>query len=146
MNFKNVTSQIDTNEFEEIKNFILNNGDKMTYRNIDSNNPHYKFENCDAFLNSDIGQKNINNDQKISDFNELTIRDWNSDIKYYHLIIIRKGSLKEHKSWVKKGMEEDQIYLVDVYDEGLQLMKNNLTDYLKQIKKEITAINTLSKK
>lgn len=141
MNFTNITNQIDANEFEKIKKFILNNGDKMTYRNFDNNNPHYKFENCDIFLGSDIGQKNINNDPQISDFNQLTIADWNSDIKYYELIIVRKGSLKENKAWIKKGMEDNQVYLLDNYDKGLKLMKKQLQDYLKQINKEITATN-----
>lgn len=138
MNFKNVTSQIDINEFEKIKKFILKNGDKKTYRNFDNNNPHYKFENCDIFLGSDIGQKNINNDPKISDFNQLTITDQNSDIRYYELIIVRKGSLDENKAWIRKGMEENQVYLVDDYGIGLELMAKNLTDYLKGIKEEIT--------
>ncbi|WP_308993734.1 hypothetical protein QLS71_015130 [Mariniflexile litorale] len=139
MNFKNITSQIDTNEFEKIKTFILKNGDKMTYRNFDSNNPHYKFENCDAFLGSDIGQKNIHNDPEISDFNQLTIADWNSDVKYYELIIIRKGSLKENKAWVRKGMKENHVYLVDDDGKGLELIENNLPNYLKRIKEEINS-------
>lgn len=139
MNFINITSLIDTNEFEKIKKFIISNGDRMTYRNFDNNNPHYKFKNCDIFLGSDVGQKNINNDPQFSDFNQLTITDWNSDIRYYELIIVRKGSLKENKAWIREGMEENQVYLVDVYNKGLKLMKNNLRDYLKQIKEEITS-------
>ena len=137
MNFKNVTNQIDTNEFEKIKKFILKNGDRKTYRNFDGKNPHYKFENCDIFLGSDIGQKNIYNDPEISDFNQLTITDQNSDIRYYELIIVRKGSLTQNKAWIRKGMEENQVYLVDNYDIGLELMAKNLTDYLKRIREEI---------
>ncbi len=138
MNFTNITSLINLEEFEKIKEFILKNGDKRTYRNYDNNNPHYKFMNCDVFMAADIGQRYINNDPKVSDFNQVTITDFNSDIKYYELIIIRKGDLKAEKAWIKKGMKEEQVYLVDVYNKGLKFMKNNLPNYLKQIKKEST--------
>lgn len=33
-------------------------------------------------------------------------------------------------------MEEEQIYLVEAYDKGLELLKNNLPSDLKQIKDE----------
>lgn len=141
LDFSNVSDLISPKEFEQVKAFILKNGDKMTYRNFDNNNPHFKFSNCEVFLGADIGQGNINNDPDISNFNQLTITNWNSKIMYYELVIVRKGDLKAEKAWVKKGMKEEQIYLVDNYSVGLELMKNNLTNYLKQIKEEIIATN-----
>lgn len=90
MDFTNITYLITLEEFEKTKEFILEKGDKMTYRNYDNNNPHYKFSDFDVFLGADIGQRNINNDPKISNFNQLTISDWNSDIRYYELIIVGK--------------------------------------------------------
>jgi len=140
MDFTNVSSIVNIEKFENIKEFILKNGDKMTYRNIDNNNPHYKFKNFDTYLGADIGQKNINNDPEISDFNQLTIVDSKSNIRYYELLILRKGDIKEGKRWVKEGMKEEQVYLVDVYGKGLKLMENNLLNYLKQIEEEITTI------
>ena len=138
MNYTNITSLINYDEFEQIKEFVLKKGDNKIYRNFDSNNPHYRFEDFDVFFGADIGQKNINNDPEISNFNQLTIKDDKSDtIQYYELIIVRKGDLKENKAWIITGMEEGQIYLVDSYNKGLIAMKNNLPNYLKQIKKEV---------
>lgn len=136
-NFINVTDFIEILEFKKIKEFILEKGDKMTYRNFDNNNPHYQFENFDVFLGSEIGQKNINNNPEISDFNQLTIFDANSNVRYYELILVKKGDLKKEKYWIKKGMKEEQVYLVDSYNKGLNLMKGNLSNYLKKIRKEI---------
>ncbi|WP_157814136.1 hypothetical protein [Olleya sp. Bg11-27] len=81
MNFTNVSDVISFEEFEQIKAFILKNGDKMIFRNFDNNNPHYKYVNCDVFLGADIGQRNINNDPDISDFNQLTIKNRKANIK-----------------------------------------------------------------
>ncbi|WP_108869066.1 hypothetical protein [Aquimarina aquimarini] len=136
-NFTNISDIISITEFEKIKTFILTKGDRMFYRSFDSNNPHFKFTNFDVFMGADIGQANINNDPTISDFNELTIVDRNADITYYHIVIVRKGDLKAQKAWIIKGMKEEQVYLVDVYSKGVELMLNNLPNYLKKIKKEI---------
>ena len=134
-NYTDISSLLSVNEFEEIKDFILEKGNKMTYRNIDSNNPHYKFNNCDVFLAADV--VNINNDPKISDFNQLTIVDWDSNIRYYGIVIIRKGDLNANKAWITKEMKEKRVYLVDNYNKGLELMKANLPNYIKQVKKEV---------
>lgn len=139
-NFVDVSDFISPKEFEKTKEFILKKGRKMTYRNIDSDNPHYKFSNCDVYLGADIS-RNINNNPEVSDFNQLTIVDWDSKIKYYELIIVRKGDLKAEKAWLQKEMIEQHVYLVDIYGKGLDLMKNNLPSYLTQIKKEVTATN-----
>ena len=139
--FTKISNLISFEEFEKIKDFTLKNGDKMTFRNFDNNNPHYKFENCDIFFGADIGQRNINNSPETSDFNELTITDWDSEIIYYKLIIVRKGDLKSGKHLVRKGMKEKQVYLLDTYGKGLELLKSNLPNYLKQIKEKITTTN-----
>lgn len=135
--FENISNLLSTHEFEQIKKFILEKGDRRTYRNIDNNNPHYSFNNFDVFLASDVGQRNINNDPEISDFNQVTIADWESDIIYYQLIIVRKGDLKKRKAWLREGMKEEQIYLVDIYGKGINIMKDKLLYYLRKIKEEI---------
>ncbi len=145
-NFTKVSGLISSNEFEEIKEFILKNGNRITYRNFDNNNPHYKFKSCDIFLGADIGQRNINNDPETSDFNQLIIADRDSNIKYYELVTVRKGDLAAAKAWTKKGMKEKQVYLVDGYGKGLKLMQSNLSNYLEQIKEEVTTINSGNKK
>ncbi|MGD1842842.1 MAG: hypothetical protein ACFB0B_18375 [Thermonemataceae bacterium] len=135
INFENISNLVSLEAFEQIKTFVLRNGDRQTYRNYDNNNPHYQFEDFEVFLASDIGQSNINNDPKISDFNQLTIADWEADIRYYTLIIVREGDLEANKVWVKSGMQEKQVYLVDTSHKGLTIMKDHLQKYIKQINK-----------
>ena len=62
------------------------------------------------YLGSDIGQKNMNNDLELSNFNQLTIRD---DQSYYHIIIVRKGDIVCMKNRIVKGMEENEVYLTN---------------------------------
>lgn len=135
--FEDISDLISMMEFEQIKNFVLKNGNRQFYRNIDSNNPHYKFEDFDVFLAADIGQKNINNDPDISDFNDLTIRTMNFSIRYYKLIIVREGDLKNNKAWILDGMKENKVYLVSTYNKEMEVMKKNLPKYLAQIKSKI---------
>lgn len=136
-NYEDVSDLISYDEFEQIKNFILEKGDKKTYRNFDGNNPHYKFGTFDVFLGADIGQRNINNDPNISDFNQLTIMDWKSEYTYTELIIVRDGDLKNNKKWILEGMEEGKVYLVDVRNNGISNLKNNLPKYLEKIRERI---------
>lgn len=135
--FTNITTVITYSEFENIKAFILEKGDQMTYRNYDNNNPHYRFKQFDVFLGADVGQRNINNDPNISDFNAMTIADSGADIRYYQIIIVRKGDVKNGKAWLHAGMEEGQVYLSEPYGNDLSVMENNLRDYMKEIKAEM---------
>ncbi|ADV51287.1 hypothetical protein Celal_4043 [Cellulophaga algicola DSM 14237] len=139
MNFIEISKVIPPGKFEEIQRFLLKNGDRRTYRNFDNHNPHYTFSNCEVFLGADIGQRNSNNNPAISNFNQLTITDYDSALRYYELIIVRKGDLEAEKAWLKEGMEEEQVYLVDIYGKGLVLMKKNLSVYVEQIEKELMA-------
>lgn len=136
--YEDVSNLISYNEYEQIKNFILEKGDKKTYRNFDSDNPHYKFETFDVFLGADIGQRNGNNDPHVSDFNQLVIADWKSKIIYYELVIVRDGDLEDNKAWIREGMEEGKVYLVDVYNNGISSLKSQLPEYLEKIRKEIS--------
>lgn len=138
MKVANVSHLISYDEFEQAKDFILANGDRMTYRNYDNNNPHFRFDSFDVFLGADIGQGNINNDPAMSDFNQLTLVDWESSIQYYNLVIVRKGDLAQGKAWLMTGMEEGEVYLTDHYDKGLTIMKDHLSAYLESIQKKVS--------
>ncbi len=133
VNYKNVGDHISYDEFERIKLFILSHGDRKTFRNFDNNNPHFQFDHFDVYLGADIGQRNINNDPRASDFNQLTIVNHNADIQYYELVIVRKGDLKADKYWIQEGMEEGSVYLVDRDEIGLPNLERELADYLKII-------------
>ncbi len=69
-------------DFATIKDFILAHGDKETYGNMYNDNPHYRFEGFDAYLNPEGGQKNINCDPRLSDFDEIVIYDMHAEPRY----------------------------------------------------------------
>ncbi|VAW44430.1 hypothetical protein MNBD_GAMMA03-894 [hydrothermal vent metagenome] len=140
--FINISEMFSQTEFENIKNFILSNGNRQTYRNYDNNNPHYDYGDFSAYLGADIGQGNINNDKNISDFNKLVIMSRHTGIKYYALIIVREGDItykepdiKRQKTGIVAGMKEGNVYLV--YDRGLESresLKAKILPYITTIK------------
>ncbi len=148
--FIEISDILSSQEFENIKNFILKKGNRQTYRNFDNNNPVYSFKNNDTiafrtFLNAEIGQGNINNDPKISDFNQITI--WNNSdsitphITYYNILIVRKGDIKNELIQVKKGMQENRVYLVNHHEHAKDFdsMPANLKYFLTEIRNEMNA-------
>ena len=81
--YREITQSLSVQDFESIKSFILENGDRQTYCNMLLDNPHYSYEGFEAYLNPEIGQKNIRCDPEISDFNMRVSRDQHSDPQYY---------------------------------------------------------------
>ncbi len=145
--FIEITALLSIKEFEKIKKFILNKGDRRTYRNIDNNNPHYHFDDFHAYLNSEIGQRNLYNDPEISDFNEITIHDWNRDIQYYTIRIVRKGVIENELITVDIGirkdssiyrMKESNVYLLNPYKKDLNVKLKYLKEhYLVKLRDQI---------
>ncbi|WDF58267.1 hypothetical protein PQ462_16245 [Flavobacterium sp. KACC 22758] len=127
-NFQKITNQFSVEDFEKVKRFILKKGKRKTYRNYDNNNPFYDFGKFQSYLGSDIGQQNINNDPKLSDFNELTLKDNNH---YFKILIVRKGDTQALKKGIQNGMLENQVYFVDNYQIGFTKISDLLTNYLK---------------
>lgn len=136
--FHDITPMITTQEFEDIKSFILNNGDRRTYCNKYNSNPHYSFDGFDVYLNPETGQANINCDPEISDFNEMVIHDQNSDPQYYHLLIVRQGDLA-NKQIIRATQEvqEGRVYLLNFYDDKMDLMRDKLDAYISKVKASI---------
>jgi hypothetical protein len=137
--FIEITDILSIKEFEKIKNFILKKGDRRFYRNYDSGNPHFHFNDFHTYLNSEIGQRNIDNDPEISDFNEITIHDWNEhDLQYYTIKIVRKGDVKNELIYVEEEMKENNVYLLNVYEKDLNLLLKNLKEhYLVKLRDQI---------
>lgn len=136
--YADITTSFSINDFELAKTFILNKGDRKTYRAFDLNNPHYSYNGFEAYLNAETGQKNIYNDPTISGFNQITIRDRNADPQYYTIHIVRKGD--NSKADITKpfeGMKEEKVYLLNPYDEDIEVMKNNLKGYIQIIKSSL---------
>ena len=132
-----VTDLLSFQDFEYVKNFILDYGDTQTYRSYDNNNPHYSFEGFECYLNSEIGQANMNNDPFISGFNQITIQDLDMSITYYNIQIVRDGDINDSAINTKNGMKEGKVYLLKYYENDLASMKDSLKTYINVIKSEI---------
>ena len=126
IHFLKITDQFSVEDFEQVKKFILKEGNQRTYRNFDNNNPCYDFKKFAAYLASDIGQQNINNDPKQSDFNTLTLKD---DDTYYEIIIVRNGDIKAKKKGIVNGMHEDEVYLTTYSQKDMDKIPNQLIIY-----------------
>lgn len=136
--YADITETFSMNDFEVVKAFILNNGDREVYRQIDGEHPHYSFDGVEAYLNSENIVKNPNNDPAISDFNQITLRDRNADPQYYTIHIVRKGDSNNRDiSRPFEGLKEEKVYLLNTYENDIELMKNNLKEYIEAIKKVI---------
>jgi hypothetical protein len=130
-NFQKITNQFSIEDFEKVKEFILKKGNRKTYRNYDNNNPFCDFGKFQSYLGSDIGQQNINNDPKLSDFNELTLKDNNH---YFKILIVRKGDIQALNKGIQNGMQENEVYFADVYQKGLDNQIEILSEYLKLLR------------
>jgi hypothetical protein len=139
--FLDITYLISYNDFEKIKAFILNHGDRYGgYSNMYNNNPNYSFSGFETYLNPEIGQLNINCDPEISDFNKIVIRDQSSDPQYFHLLIVRNGDLENEQIRITKnlsGLIEGKIYLLENYDYDLEDMAEKVSLYINEMIGEI---------
>ncbi len=70
---------------KRIKQFILKQGLSRTYSQMYNNNPYYGFANYNAYLNPDVGQKNINCERSKSDFNHLVIQTSAVPYRYWDI-------------------------------------------------------------
>lgn len=135
--FLDITNLISYNDFEKIKAFILNHGDRDGgYSNMYNNNPHYSFPGFETYLNPEIGQLNINCDPELSDFNEIVIRDQSSDPQYFHLLIVRNGDIENEQIRIAKnlpGLIEGKVYLLEYYDYDLKDMAEKVRLYINEM-------------
>lgn len=127
----NITDCFSASEFEKIKTFILQNGDRQTYRNFDNHNPHLRVAGFDVFLNASVGQRNINNDPGMSDFNQITIRDNNDNNNsiYYTLQFVREGDIENPDIYVPDHFQSNNVYVLNYYGERIKKMRDDLVSY-----------------
>ena len=73
---RDISAILSKNEFEEIVQFILDNGDRQTYCNMYNNNPHYGLEEFRIYLNPIsqwINYSEENLSFSVSDYDEIVI-------------------------------------------------------------------------
>jgi hypothetical protein len=133
--YRDLTNSFSCQDFELFKNFILENGDRQTFSNMYSNNPHYSFKRFEAYLLPEIGQINGNCDPEISDFNIIVLRDIKSDPQYYRILRVQQGDL-ENKKIIPTipGMKERKVYLLKNDGYNIDDLESRISDYINLIK------------
>jgi hypothetical protein len=125
-----IQKTMDMTAFEKIKNFVLEKGDTKTYRSFDSNNPHFVMDDYDVYLGSDIGQRNMDNDPKKSDFNELVVQSKTNKAAKLTFIAVQKGDLLSNKNWISKSMKEGYIYVQTGKKTNKKVRENETQQFL----------------
>lgn len=136
---RDITEVLSMEEFEQVKSFIIQHGDRAIYCNMYNENPHYAYDGFDAYLNPEVGQRNINCDPDVSDFNEIVIVKRISAYVYYHILLVRKGDLEDQEIAFDflDGMKEKKVYLLRYYDYDLEEMEEQVLGFITEMKKEI---------
>ena len=141
--YRIITDMLSVEEFDQVKSLILQHGDRQLYSAMYFENPHYDFEDFDAYLNPEIGQKNPTCDPEVSDFNEIVILEEMFAFVYYYILVVRKGDLKkEDISYTfHEGMQEERVYLLRYYDYDLDEMEETVAGFITDMKNEVEINN-----
>ena len=126
-------NKMDLATFDKIKNFVIKKGGKQTFRNFDNNNPHYTSKFFEIYLGSDIGQKNINNEPKKSNFNEMQVFSKKYSGINFCLIAVRKGDQKLNKYWIYPDMIEGYVYVYMTNKYSFEIIENEINSFLRDI-------------
>jgi len=72
-------------KFLWLKSYILAYGNRQTYCNMYNNNPHIGLTKMHVYLNPDTGQRNINCNLALSDFNYIVFRTEEHPPEHYEV-------------------------------------------------------------
>jgi hypothetical protein len=143
--FRDVTGVLSLAEFEVIKQFVLDYGDRHTFRTFDLRNPHYVFPFIEIHLGSDAGLKNLRSDPNKSNFNEMAIaaRDpIHPDKKQYAVLIaVRKGDITHKKMWTRPSIRENRVYSIAF--NGGEEEREKVSTYKTELFLEILRVKSL---
>jgi hypothetical protein len=79
------------------------------------------------YLNAEIGQKNINNDPELSDFNEITVND-HANRMNFTIRIVREKDFENKQIYIHEGMEKNKIYLMNHYQSINEALKKEIIE------------------
>lgn len=137
--YRDITSKLSVQDFENIKMLILDSGIYEPFFNKYYVQPVFSFDEFSATLEPETGQLNIACDPQISDFNRLVIYDSNLSFRYIHFLIIRKGDFKKENIEIPDytGLRENKVYLLRHYDADLDEMFDKSTYYITKMKNRL---------
>ncbi|MCL2067622.1 MAG: hypothetical protein FWG99_09175 [Treponema sp.] len=118
---RDISELLSKNDFEEIVQFILDNGDRRTYCNMYNNNPHYRIEDFSIYLNPISQFINFTRDNLSTlagEYDEMVIMDQNSTYLYYYI------KLSGERIWVYDPYEIKKIdYRNDIIKKYMPKLK-----------------------
>ncbi len=118
-------------DFQEIKQFVLDKGQTRTYCNMYNNNPYYEFnDRVELYLNSVVQFPKKEDVKKPDTYDTIVILIWNVERNYP----FRYTHMKEDASTKK-------IYLIpsDLGDtsKSIEARRNGMKRYITNIQKEV---------
>jgi len=132
LSYLEISEYISVDCFEQILFWILQNGDRKTYRNKDNHNPYYRCRDFDVYLNPYYcpGQVDNRTRHHSSDYNEIVIYDPGKPIQYYTLRLVRQGDAEYYEL---SGYSS--VYLISWYDKDMhRILESLISNYLDEIK------------
>lgn len=137
--YRDVSSQLSVQDFENIKKLILDSGIYEPFFNKYQEQPIYSFDDFSVTLLPEVGQLNITCDPQISDFNQLVIYDSDLHSKYIYFQIIRQGDMEKENIEIPDydGLKENRVYLLKYYDYDLDEMLNKSEYYITKMKTKV---------
>ncbi len=122
--FVDISTTFSKKDFEKVRKFIFKNGDRQTYRNLDSNNPHYKFEDFDVYLGTWGQSRFFERDApRMKDYSELVIH-----AEGYHTLYLTTDETPDHLSkgtvyWHNQNYQDVEGFIPYLQDMKKQVEK-----------------------
>ncbi len=133
-----ISPYLSISDFENIKNFILTNGDRKTIFSHLQNNPHYNFNGVDAYLKPTDFRLNINCDPDVSDYDSLVLIL--KDGPFFNADIIRQmdyDPIMQAAVTTPLALEKNTVYLRNIYAPINGHYSKYVIDILEAIKNEV---------
>lgn len=131
-NYRDVSADFSPQIFEALRTFVLQNGDRQTFRILDVANPHFSFKGFEVYLGGVHNRRTQSMNNKISEqeYYEIIFRELGSKTQYQHFFFF-KEPVKNH-FFVNEKFRENRVYFRKTDNEKYD--KSRLIAFLKTIK------------
>jgi hypothetical protein len=135
-----ITDILSYKQFEQIKEFILTKGDTQTYCNMYSNNPHYRINNIELYLNP--GFQSLIKDTEKKDLEIIDLHSLGKQRVVYNTLVLRIWNDKEYPfqyTFIGGDKNSQKVYLEPYWDtnETMNKRHSKIWKYLLEITSHI---------
>ncbi|MDR3273265.1 MAG: hypothetical protein LBT29_07280 [Flavobacteriaceae bacterium] len=120
---KNIDNILNKEEFQNILEYIIKNGDRRTYCQAYNYNPHYSLDGFEIYLNP--VHQGLDLSYNIHDYNEIVIYD-NSDYRKYFDIIL-SDSVYIYNAYRYEPQKDFEEIIIEKYIPKLKLLIKDKT-------------------